>query len=129
MGPRCPICRRRIGAGDFGVVDEPPHAILCKKCGATIGPVAWFGGVFGAASLVTWIILVQLLEARALVALALGGLLTGGAAAATYWLTPWRVRHLGPRCDRCRYDLTGNTTGVCPECGTPISETSGLTGP
>lgn len=22
------------------------------------------------------------------------------------------------RCPRCRYDLRGNTTGVCPECGT-----------
>jgi hypothetical protein len=20
-------------------------------------------------------------------------------------------------CDQCGYDLTGNTTGVCPECG------------
>lgn len=25
-----------------------------------------------------------------------------------------------PRCTTCRYDLTGNTSGVCPECGTPI---------
>lgn len=22
-----------------------------------------------------------------------------------------------PRCGRCRYDLTGNVSGVCPECG------------
>jgi hypothetical protein len=22
-------------------------------------------------------------------------------------------------CERCAYDLTGNTSGVCPECGTP----------
>ncbi|HBS29828.1 MAG TPA: hypothetical protein DEB06_10365, partial [Phycisphaerales bacterium] len=22
------------------------------------------------------------------------------------------------RCPKCRYDLRGNTTGVCPECGT-----------
>jgi hypothetical protein len=28
----------------------------------------------------------------------------------------------GPnQCQRCRYDLTGNTSGVCPECGTTIS--------
>jgi hypothetical protein len=25
-------------------------------------------------------------------------------------------------CQRCRYDLTGNTSGVCPECGTAISK-------
>lgn len=24
-------------------------------------------------------------------------------------------------CQRCHYDLTGNTTGRCPECGTPVS--------
>ena len=23
-------------------------------------------------------------------------------------------------CSRCRYDLTGNVSGVCPECGTPM---------
>ncbi len=23
-------------------------------------------------------------------------------------------------CTRCRYDLTGNSTGICSECGTPV---------
>jgi uncharacterized paraquat-inducible protein A len=23
-------------------------------------------------------------------------------------------------CVKCGYDLTGNTSGVCPECGTPL---------
>jgi hypothetical protein len=23
-------------------------------------------------------------------------------------------------CVRCRYNLTGNTSGICPECGTPV---------
>jgi hypothetical protein len=36
-----------------------------------------------------------------------------------------RLRYSGLRrkmglCVRCGYDLTGNTSGVCPECGTPI---------
>jgi hypothetical protein len=26
----------------------------------------------------------------------------------------------GPRCVRCHYDLTGNVSGVCPECGLTI---------
>ncbi len=26
----------------------------------------------------------------------------------------------GRYCRHCRYDLTGNESGVCPECGTPI---------
>ena len=29
-----------------------------------------------------------------------------------------RVRRLD-RCTRCRYDLTGNQSGICPECGEP----------
>ncbi len=27
-----------------------------------------------------------------------------------------------PLCGCCGYDLTGNISGICPECGTPISE-------
>ncbi len=34
----------------------------------------------------------------------------------------WRRRKKGA-CLKCGYDLTGNVTGVCPECGTAISET------
>jgi hypothetical protein len=26
------------------------------------------------------------------------------------------------RCGICRYDLTGNTSGICPECGRPIKQ-------
>jgi hypothetical protein len=37
-------------------------------------------------------------------------------------LVPWRRRMDGlPRCTRCHYLLRGNTSGVCPECGTPLS--------
>src|SRR5262245_61219402 len=31
-----------------------------------------------------------------------------------------RRRPLSGRCHRCSYDLTGNMSGVCPECGTKI---------
>ena len=33
-------------------------------------------------------------------------------------------RSKGNWCQRCRYDLTGNTSGVCPECGTPCTPVS-----
>ncbi|HEY8747029.1 MAG TPA: hypothetical protein VIM11_03575 [Tepidisphaeraceae bacterium] len=29
-----------------------------------------------------------------------------------------------PTCPNCTYNLTGNTSGVCPECGAPISPSS-----
>jgi hypothetical protein len=38
------------------------------------------------------------------------------------WEQPAEVRQRRRRtglCSRCGYDLTGNVSGVCPECGTP----------
>jgi len=29
-----------------------------------------------------------------------------------------------PTCSRCGYDLTGNTSGICPECGTAVKATA-----
>lgn len=34
-------------------------------------------------------------------------------------LRAWRRRNRG-LCVKCGYDLTGNTSGICPECGTTI---------
>jgi len=34
----------------------------------------------------------------------------------------WKDRRLPPgHCPHCRYNLTGNVSGVCPECGTRIT--------
>jgi len=40
-------------------------------------------------------------------------------------LLAWRPRRPTPpgHCPRCRYNLTGNTTGVCPECGLELIKT------
>lgn len=42
------------------------------------------------------------------------------AALGGYWL--WKVRHKPAEnvCRACGYNLTGNVSGRCPECGTPI---------
>lgn len=37
-----------------------------------------------------------------------------------------RRRARSGRCAQCAYDLTGNTSGVCPECGTPIGKNEAL---
>ena len=38
----------------------------------------------------------------------------------------WHRRRQPPpgHCQKCGYDLTGNVSGVCPECGTPIKARS-----
>ena len=54
--------------------------------------------------------------------LALAGALALVGDGFAHWATvarrAARVRLIDGRyCGRCRYDLTGNTSGVCPECG------------
>lgn len=47
-----------------------------------------------------------------------------GAIALTLWVIPWArgaSRRARNGCTRCGYDLTGNVSGLCPECGTPIA--------
>jgi hypothetical protein len=39
----------------------------------------------------------------------------------TYGPPRWRRQPDYPACPRCRYNLTGNRSGVCPECGTVLS--------
>ena len=64
------------------------------------------------------------------------GIITGGlgpvavfvAALSVVWLPFWywferpaelrRARKANGQCLRCGYDLKGNVSGVCPECGT-----------
>ncbi len=36
----------------------------------------------------------------------------------------WCSRDRRGRCAKCDYDLTGNVSRVCPECGTPLPEES-----
>ncbi|GJM25902.1 MAG: hypothetical protein DHS20C16_23170 [Phycisphaerae bacterium] len=40
-----------------------------------------------------------------------------------YWF--WRMDHLPEgQCLNCGYNLTGNASGTCPECGTPVPRES-----
>jgi hypothetical protein len=40
-----------------------------------------------------------------------------GLIAVAYWVRPKRAAGL---CAKCDYNLTGNVSGICPECGTPV---------
>jgi len=52
-------------------------------------------------------------------------------ALAAYPWVPWEKLRLPDRhvavncCQSCSYDLTGNTSGVCPECGTSVAGDAG----
>ena len=43
------------------------------------------------------------------------------------WVWGWRRDRLqrDGHCAKCGYDLAGNTSGICPECGTPIVSSVG----
>jgi hypothetical protein len=46
------------------------------------------------------------------------------AFAGVVWFGVVTIKHRGfkptyPECRKCGYNLTGNTSGTCPECGTP----------
>lgn len=43
-------------------------------------------------------------------------------AVLSFSLRRWRHRPEQGHCESCGYNLRGNTSGVCPECGTPIPE-------
>lgn len=43
-------------------------------------------------------------------------------AIAVWWRRHRRGRPQAGACRRCRYDLTGNLSGVCPECGSAIAK-------
>ncbi|MEW6250524.1 MAG: hypothetical protein AB1716_07740 [Planctomycetota bacterium] len=63
-----------------------------------------------------WRISVWAIGGNALLACAVVGLAHG----ARRWQLRCRERRRPDRCRQCGYDLTGNVSGVCPECGTHV---------
>jgi len=56
---------------------------------------------------------------RYIIFVAGAGIVCGGIARITHAICDARRIESG-HCKKCGYDLTGNVSGVCPECGTPI---------
>ena len=44
----------------------------------------------------------------------------GGLAA--FWYATTRFPSFEPLCPTCQYNLTGNVSGICPECGTEVAQ-------
>ena len=42
----------------------------------------------------------------------------------THFFGPRGESGAAPRCQTCGYNLTGNVSGICPECGEPIPDRS-----
>jgi hypothetical protein len=76
-----------------------PHATPCYN--GMVSPPVYLGTVYG---LPMWIPFTTLVIPTMLL-----------------WLADIR-RALPGHCRKCRYNLTGNTSGICPECGTVINE-------
>ena len=53
-------------------------------------------------------------------------LLTAALPARWVWVRMPRRAEKRGLCHVCRYDLTGNISGVCPECGTPVDVSAGV---
>jgi undecaprenyl pyrophosphate phosphatase UppP len=79
----------------------------------------WTVTIYAASALIGGILLSrwQRLHLRDLCFLAGFALVT-----AALWWADHRIKWPEPigRCQKCGYDLTGNVSGRCPECGTPV---------
>ena len=59
----------------------------------------------------------------------LGIWIAGLALTTATWVRAYRIQreieldddYDAELCTKCQYNLTGNVSGVCPECGTPIA--------
>jgi len=55
----------------------------------------------------------------------LGFIVAAVSAKFVYSCLRWRAAVSdGRTCSECGYDLTGNVSGTCPECGQPVSQDS-----
>jgi len=47
-------------------------------------------------------------------------IVAAAASCSCFWVWARRLPVPPPSCRTCGYNLTGNVSGICPECGTPV---------
>ena len=95
-----------LGDPNFLAIRSVHSSEDCRE--VSLGPIYWSTGVVD--NLRTNVFTMSLLPLAAALGLYPLFALTRGP------VRRWRRQKHG-RCVRCGYDLTGNTSGVCPECG------------
>ncbi len=115
----CPECGQRIA--EVGVV-EPGEVDSLFTRKRELRRMAKAGGLFAGLSGATALALLGLgiLDWRAAL-LAYGVCVLAVSAAVQYARSRRAEWYTGPSCPKCGYSITGNTTGVCPECGSRLS--------
>ena len=115
--PNASIGLMAIGGGAFGVV---------AVGGGSVGVIALGGGAVGYIAIGGTAVGRYALGQRAYGKAAFGLNRQDGEAVASFGrFAPWlRKAFIEGICHRCGYDLTGNTSGICPECGSRIAEDS-----
>lgn len=84
-------------------------------------------GAIAAAAILGWIPIIGLLAFLLVNSDATRALRKAGLSVGIFGVGTQAVRNkLDPRyCNECGYDLTGNASGTCPECGRKIARTGG----
>jgi hypothetical protein len=90
---------------------------------------SWFARYISLGLAVVWLaVLVELLSSpswhgpAAIVLMPAVPLLLATAGVYRHWSRPVGPTYPAGCCQKCGYDLTGNVSGTCPECGTEIGQ-------
>ena len=107
-----------LGSWLFGLVSLIGAACLSRGTAGTCGAIA---ALLGALYLP---ISMEMLPRHPLgfLAFAAGPIVGSSMMLLAGWVNPPRRKIVAGFCRRCGYNLTGNVSGICPECGTPIAK-------
>ena len=101
--------------GSWGLVSFESGGFAVYSTGGSIPATGWTGIQRSRWATIWWI------DVPAMIPLMAAWVPAFAAAVPTALL--WTKRKPRPgHCKKCGYDLTGNVSGICPECGTELDE-------